>query len=219
MEYVTIPSSKFEDVIHHLRHNFPDEPLNASVGLCVHGKPCELLEHHDLMTMQDGLSVMALDKATGEIAGVALNGIARKGDVEKALEDMKTIDNIKYQRIFGLLNNVNKTADLYSKYNVDKIFELRILSVDSRFRGKGLAKELFRRSEMVAKEHGFKLIKVDATSLFTQRVAECLDFIVEKSVKYGDYKDENGQKMYDTKSPHDYYKVMIKLISDKTTDG
>ena len=89
-----------------------------------------------------------------------MNGIARKGDVEKALEDMKTIDNIKYQRIFGLLNNVNKTADLYTKYNVDKIFELRILSVDSRFRGKGLAKELFRRSEMVAKEHGFKVIFV-----------------------------------------------------------
>jgi GNAT superfamily N-acetyltransferase len=150
---------------------------------------------------------------------VALNGIARRGDVEKALEEMKTIDNIKYQRIFGLLNSVNKTANLFGKYNVDKIFELRILSVDSRFRGKGIARELFLRSELIAEEHGFKLVKVDATSLFTQKVAECLGFTVEKSVKYGDYKDENGQKIYDTKSPHDYYKVMIKLISAKQNVG
>ncbi|EFA02243.1 arylalkylamine N-acetyltransferase 1 [Tribolium castaneum] len=219
MEYGPIPSSKFTDVIHHLRHNFPDEPLNASVGLCVHGKPCELLEHHDLQTLEDGLSIMAVESTTGEIAGVALNGIARRGDVEKALEEMKSIDNIKYQRIFGLLNNVNKSIDLFTKYNVDKIFELRILSVDSRFRGRGIAKELFLRSELIAEEHGFKLVKVDATSLFTQRAAECLGFITEKCVTYGDFKDENGRKIYDTKSPHDYYKVMTKVVSPKSNDG
>ncbi|KAJ8942090.1 hypothetical protein NQ314_010163 [Rhamnusium bicolor] len=156
MEYGPIPSSKFDEVINHLRYNFPDEPLNASVGLCAHGQPCELLEHHDLMTLKDGLSVMAVDKKTGVIAGVALNGIARKGDVEHSLEEMKSIDNIAYQRIFGLLNTVNKELDLFGKYKVDKIFELRILSVDSNYRGKGLAKELFSRSELIAEEYGFK---------------------------------------------------------------
>lgn len=68
MEYGPIPESKFDEVIHHLRHNFPDEPLNVSVGLCVHGKACELLEHQDLLTLQDGLSVMATDPETGEVS-------------------------------------------------------------------------------------------------------------------------------------------------------
>lgn len=67
MEFVTIPNSKFDDVIQHLRYNFPDEPLNASVGLCVHGKPCELLEHHDLVTLKDGFSIMALDNDKNEV--------------------------------------------------------------------------------------------------------------------------------------------------------
>ncbi|KAJ8919253.1 hypothetical protein NQ315_003836 [Exocentrus adspersus] len=212
MEYGPIPPSKFDDVIHHLRYNFPDEPLNASVGLCMHGQPCELLEHHDLMTLKDGLSVMAVDKDTEVIAGVALNGIARQGDTERSLEEMKSIDNVPYQRIFGLLNSVNKEIDLFGKYNVDKIFELRILSVDSNYRGKGVAKELFSRSEIIAEEHGFKLMKVDATSLFTQKISESFGFHVEKSVKYGDYKDADGKKIYDTKSPHDYYKVMVKQL-------
>lgn len=88
---------------------------------------------------------------------MALNGISRKGDTEHSLEEMKSIDNIAYQRIFGLLNTVNKEIDLFGKYGVDKIFELRILSVDSKYRGKGLAKELFSRSELIAEEYGFKV--------------------------------------------------------------
>lgn len=62
-------------------------------------------------------------------------------------------------------------------------------------------------------------MKVDATSLFTQKVAESLGFTVEKSVKYGDYKDEDGKKIYDTVSPHDYYKIMIKLLPSGPTHG
>lgn len=88
---------------------------------------------------------------------MVLNGTSRKGEVEKFLEDMKQVDNLPYQRIFGLLCNANKELDLFSKYNVDKIFELRILSVDSKFRGRGVAKELIAKSEKIALENGFQV--------------------------------------------------------------
>lgn len=99
----------------------------------------------------------SLMKRIFQIAGVALNGIARPGDVEKALEEMETVDSVEYHRIFGLLHNVNKELDLFSKFGIDKIFELRILSVDSKYRGRGLAKELFLRSEVIAEEYGLKV--------------------------------------------------------------
>ncbi|XP_066245464.1 arylalkylamine N-acetyltransferase 1-like [Euwallacea similis] len=212
LDYVVIPPTRFDAVIDHLRINFPDEPLNASVGLCLHGIPCPLLEHHDLKTMEDGFSIMAIDKENEKIAGVALNGASKKGETEKSIEEMKDIDNLQYRRIFGLLNEVNLELDLFSKYNVDKIFEVRILSVDAAYRGKGIAKELFTQSEAVARKNGFKLMKTDATSLFTQKVAESQEFWVEKSVNYHDYKDEQGRKIYDTRPPHFHYKVMAKKL-------
>ncbi|CAG9823042.1 unnamed protein product [Phaedon cochleariae] len=212
MEFGPIPATKFDAVIDHLRRSFPDEPLNASVGLSVRGQPCEMLEKYDLLTMQEGMSVMALDPDTGEIAGVALNGTSRIGDAERTLEEMKSVDSIPYQRIFGLLNTTNKELDLFSKYGVDKIFDLRILSVDNKYRGRGLAKELFARSELIAEENDFKLLKVDATSLFTQRICESFGLTVEKTVRYHDFHDENGRKIYDTESPHDFYKVMVKRL-------
>ncbi|CAG9762802.1 unnamed protein product [Ceutorhynchus assimilis] len=212
LNYIIVAPARFDSVIDHLRVNFPDEPLNASVGLCLHGTPCPLLEHHDMKTMEDGYSLMAIDKENDKIAGVALNGVSHKGDTEKAVEEMKDIDNLQYRRIFGLLNEANLELDLFTKYNVDKIFEVRILSVDSGYRGKGIAKELFVQSEAVARKHGFKVMKTDATSLFTQKVAESQGFWVEKTLNYHDFKDENGQKIYDTRPPHLYYKVMAKLL-------
>ncbi|CAH2006044.1 unnamed protein product [Acanthoscelides obtectus] len=132
---------------------------------------------------------------------------------------MKTVDSVPFHRIFGLLNNVNKQVDLFSKYNVDKIFDLRILSVDAQFRGRGVAKELFSRSEIIAEEYGFQLMKVDATSLFTQKVCESFGLEVEKAERYGDFKDKDGKKIYDTKPPHDYYKLMVKVLKGiRSTD-
>lgn len=96
-------------------------------------------------------------KCIFQIAGVALNGISRRGDIEAALESMKNVDNTAYHQIFGLLFNLNKEADLFNKYGVDKIFELRILSVKSKYRGRGIAKQLFIRSESVAEANGFKV--------------------------------------------------------------
>ena len=62
LKYSIISPSRFNAVIDHLRVNFPDEPLNASVGLCLHGIPCPLLVHHDLKSMEDGLSIMVVDE-------------------------------------------------------------------------------------------------------------------------------------------------------------
>lgn len=68
MEFQLIPESKFDEVLQHLRHSFPDEPLNVAVGLCKHGEQCELLERVDLMSLKDGLSLMAIDPITNEVS-------------------------------------------------------------------------------------------------------------------------------------------------------
>lgn len=58
----------------------------------------------------------------------------------------------------------------------------------------------------------FQLMKADATSFFTQKICESFGFHSEKSIRYHDFLDENGTKIYDTKPPHDFYKVMLKQL-------
>ncbi|GFG36847.1 hypothetical protein Cfor_09718 [Coptotermes formosanus] len=66
--------------------------------------------------------------------------------------------DMKFRKIFDLLYGVNRSLDLFTQHGVDRIFECRILSVDKRFRGRGLARELLRRSEITARECGFKVV-------------------------------------------------------------
>lgn len=60
-----------------------------------------------------------------------------------------------------------------------------------------------------------QVFKVDATSQYTQKIAENFGLTVSKSVRYSDFKDENGKSLYKTESPHDFYKVMLKLLPAK----
>jgi len=92
------------------------------------------------------------------VIGVALNGVQHPGDIAAAQAKLKTMADIKFRKIFDLLYGVNRSLDLFTQHGVDKIFECRILSVDKRFRGRGLARELLRRSEITARESGFKVL-------------------------------------------------------------
>ncbi|XP_018319874.1 uncharacterized protein LOC108733274 [Agrilus planipennis] len=211
-EYSVIPSTRYSDVINMLRFSFYDEPLNVSVGLCKCGEPCESLEKYNLATMEDNMSIMAVDKCTNEIAGVCLNGISRPSDSEVCRKRLEQGD-IKYKLIFGLLFDANQEANLFEKFKVDKIFELRVLCVAHNFRSRKIASELLIQSEAVAAKNGFSLLKIDATSFFTQKLATKMGYYEVKSVAYNDFKDENGSQQYTTPAPHDTYKIMVKEIT------
>lgn len=87
-----------------------------------------------------------------------LNGALRPGDTESSLNTLlANISDPKFKKIFQLLYSENLKLNLFERYQVDRIFEIRILSVDTEFRGQGLAKKLLQHSERVAIENGFKV--------------------------------------------------------------
>ncbi|KFB37543.1 AGAP011168-PA-like protein [Anopheles sinensis] len=211
MEIITEPW--FPEVIQHLRRTFfADEPLNKAVNLCRPGDGHTLLEKHSLSSLRDGISVMAVT-ASGEIAGVVVNGILYgNDDTSRALDTLATMDDDKFRKIFTLLYEENLKIDLFEQFSVEKIFEIRILSVDSKFRGQGLAKELMRKSEEVARTQGFRIMKTDATGMFSQRVASSLGFATRHEVLYDDYCDQDGRPVFHVGEPHDRLKIMYKAL-------
>jgi GNAT superfamily N-acetyltransferase len=95
------------------------------------------------------------------VIAVALNGIQHPGDIVAAQAKLQTMADMKFRQIFDLLYGVNKSLDLFTQHGVDRIFECRILSVDKQFRSRGLARELLRRSEIIARESGFKVLSTE----------------------------------------------------------
>lgn len=63
-----------------------------------------------------------------------LNGFLYQGDILIAKEKLnQDCNDEKFKKIFNLLYDENLKIDLFKSYNVEKIFELRILSVSDRY--------------------------------------------------------------------------------------
>lgn len=63
MIYQRITPDRYNDVILHLRNSFFfDEPLNKAVKLCTAGQGNEELENYSIATLEDGLSIMAINE-------------------------------------------------------------------------------------------------------------------------------------------------------------
>lgn len=88
---------------------------------------------------------------------MALNGVLNEKERDEASRRLEEIDDKQFKKIFGQLYKVNKKVNLFWKYNVQELFECRILSVDENFRGKGLANVLMSDSLEVARKAGFKV--------------------------------------------------------------
>lgn len=213
MEYKLINSENYERVIDHLRRNFfADEPLNRAAGLCQQGGGNNELEQHSLATLQDQLSLMAVDERDSQIAGVILNGVLHPGDTEQALDKLHLSTDINYKKIFELLYKHNLQVDLFVRYNVDRIFDVRILSVDSRYRGQGIAKELVKRAELVARQAGYHLLKADATGIFSQKILRSQGFETFSEQLYAKYTNEEGLIILPVEAPHIKLQLLIKQL-------
>ncbi|XP_014290918.1 arylalkylamine N-acetyltransferase 1 [Halyomorpha halys] len=149
-----------------------------------------------------------------ELVGVILNGILHEGDLEEALVKLEESEDDKFKTIFEHLYKINIDLDLFNKFQVDRIFEARILSVDKAYRSLGLAYKLMAKCDEVAAEKGFKVIKEDSTGLFSQKILAKLGHETLLEIKYEDIKDENDEIIFKTPSPHTSLKIMYKMVGE-----
>lgn len=85
---------------------------------------------------------------SGELMGVVLNGLTSKNDREENDTTNEELgDHTKFNDITTLLDKVEREADVFSKYpNVDRIMDIKIISVDESFRGQGVCKALIDKT-------------------------------------------------------------------------
>lgn len=122
-EFILIQPIHYDEVIVHLRNNFFfDEPLNQAVNLCEKGEGHRELEKHSLSTLADGVSI-AVVNSKGEVVGVCLNGFLYPGDTQLAKDDLQYSDDENFKQIFNLLYDENLKIDLFTRFQVDRIFE------------------------------------------------------------------------------------------------
>jgi predicted GNAT family acetyltransferase len=84
------------------------------------------------------------------VVGVALNGSHEPGHLDEMQKNADSCPNPRFRKILQLLTAVERGSDVFSKFpDVDRLVEVRILSVDTALRGRGIAKALLEESRSV----------------------------------------------------------------------
>ncbi|KAG8338606.1 hypothetical protein J6590_000278 [Homalodisca vitripennis] len=96
----------------------------------------------------DGVSIMAVSP-NGNILGVCINGTLTRD--EKSSENKNDEDecsNPKFRKILKLLSTVYRESNVFKQFpEVDKLLDIRVVSVDDSCRGQGIAKALFDKTK------------------------------------------------------------------------
>lgn len=94
------------------------------------------------------MTFMAVSK-TGDIMGVILNNMINRDDVEEDDDDGDTCNaNLKFKDIVVLLEKIKREADVFAQYkNVNRILEIKIVTVNEAYRGQGVCKALVDKTK------------------------------------------------------------------------
>ncbi|XP_023172584.2 dopamine N-acetyltransferase isoform X1 [Drosophila hydei] len=185
---------------------FKDEPLNTYLDL----GECKELEEYSVKPLKDNCSYKAVNNK-GEIIGVFINGLMKKADpsdpVEKAAD---SCSHPKFKKILSLMDHIEdqfNIFDLYPEENV--ILDGKILSVDSNYRGLGIAGKLTERGYEYMRLNNISVYHVLCSSHFSARVMEKLGFHEVYKLNYADYKDGS---MFKPALPHVAARILVKDV-------
>lgn len=104
--------------------------------------------------------------------------------------------------------------DLYP--DVDTILDGKIVSVNSNYRGLGIAGALTEHTLNYMKEHDIPVMHVLCSSHYSARVVEKMGFHKVYELKFTDYK-VNGVNPLVPDEPHVAAKIMVKEVVNQCT--
>ncbi|CAI6343515.1 unnamed protein product [Macrosiphum euphorbiae] len=192
---------------------FRDEPLCASLGLMEEKESVIQLENFCADILQSGVSFMAVSAETGEMMGASLNTTLCRDNEIKNTSDENNDKSSKYNDIMVFLDKSERDIDVFGQYpNIDRIMELKIITVNEAYRGQGVCKALIDKSKELALELGCQMIYVECSSHFTAKAVERFEFQCIYSLSYTDYVNKQGDVVFKTQSPHKYFKVHVLLL-------
>lgn len=197
------------------RYFFRDEPLNKSIQLIPEGEnsTClELEEYCSHTSFENNLSFMAVS-TSGAIIGVLLNGkMDSPSPSNEEPEYIRSCKNPKFKKILRLLHYIDKNVNADGRFQDVNVLEIRIISVDTNWRGKGVAKALIKKTIEIANEQGFHYVRADCTSLFSGKLCARFGFDAIYKLLYKDYVDENGKPIFSPAPPHEAATTYVKKL-------
>lgn len=108
-----------------------------------------------------------------------------------------------------IMGTVNQNSRIYEKYGIDSFVNFYTACVDPKYRGQGLATEMYRWAlNFVRERKDFKHVKSNLTSPYTRLICQKFGFKELSRVYYNDFKDEDGKPLIDGATDDEFVAFM-----------
>lgn len=177
---------KIEDFIH---DHFNDMPLFTAFNIAHNNRPPSSVYGPEDF-------ILKAQKADGTIMGIAVN----RTKVIYPNTNFTETSWLQLRKFMEFVADDSRVSSL-----PEKTIELRILSMNPEYRGRGIAKSLVEESMRLAKSRGFEVMKMCCTSEFTAKIARSLGWQEFYRLAYKDYGKLSGSEfVMKPTPPHDH---------------
>ncbi|XP_063988976.1 uncharacterized protein LOC135168571 isoform X3 [Diachasmimorpha longicaudata] len=239
IEFESLTTETLLGALEVLRESFfTDESTCRGVDILSEPGATEELEKLSINAARDGVSVVAIDVATGKVVGVSFNKIqthqksTEKSPFELFSESCKCTSS---KAVVDLMLSIDNKVDLFKHYNVDCILEVMFLATSRSHRGQRIAELLVASSIEIARQlkrgkdvqTPIEVAGTDAitnpncvpglvsaimSSNYSQKLAEKLGFYSHAEISFEDYAF-NGKKISERVNDiHKSWKLVAKSI-------
>ncbi|KAJ9596512.1 hypothetical protein L9F63_012454, partial [Diploptera punctata] len=157
LEWMSMRGDQLEDAIQVMRESFfPNESISKALRLNERRpRASAQTERIARISANDGVSIVAVEVATGRVVGVAFNKIqvptppGEKGFLDKLREEKD--HDPSFVEVINYLTEVEGRVDVFSHYGVTCVLEHMFLATLTEFYGRGIGRRLVKATEDVSK--------------------------------------------------------------------
>ena len=157
--------------------------------------------------VEDGLSLVAKDSATSQVAGVI---ISEDLSTQLSEEMYKNLPQ-KFEIIIQLLKELHEQYEVQKKVVTGRVFHLFLLAAKKQYRNRKIGKNLLEKNLKIASQKGFSAVIAEATGKISQHICRKYGFEDRCSIDYQTY-EYKGIKVFEEIKEHQSCILMEKIL-------
>ncbi|XP_058839944.1 uncharacterized protein LOC131695448 [Topomyia yanbarensis] len=178
-----LTEDRFEDMVQHFLDNFiEEEPICVSKGVAKDATAREAAIKLWRKVLREKMTLVCYKEGSDEIIGANIVTV-------KTSDEVYTIDILKSAEqgdVRVIVEYVTKQFDALEHYGVDHRMVAYGLTVDRRYRGRGIATEILKARVPMCKALGIKLAAHPFSALGSQKAASNAGYRTDYEITYDD---------------------------------
>jgi ribosomal protein S18 acetylase RimI-like enzyme len=163
-----------------------DEPMGVAAGLLAPDVE-RFLQASSEQLLSDGLTMVAVDTATGKLAGALISD-----DLASPLSAEQENLSPKFLPVFALLGALDENYRKGATLSYGQYLHLFMLTIDKRFRGRGIGQMLVGAAVENGAEMGYRYAVVEATGVISQHLFRKAGFVERCRTSYAEFRYEGA---------------------------